>query len=291
VSTFGITKIVILQSLEKGKDLMTGEILRKYIECEVKLSNSNLPVELVDIENFLEFEDQVLLLIQQASQGIVPLLHIECHGGKDEGLEFSNGSTTSWSDAAELITKLNVATQCNLFVAFSCCYGAHFFTQISKHVDCAPALIVLGPVESAYPDELLNSMRNFYKVLVSDTDFANAVIALDKQKFVVGGWHLQTAEQWYEKAVLHMLKTECSHIAIDRRARRIHKILKGNGTHKSIGQIKRFLKTKNHDCYGSYFDTYFLIDKVSANRARFESFRIRLKKKVYALKETGKYLL
>ncbi len=291
MSSFDVTKLVIFQSLE-SHEIKTGDDLLKYVENEASCSNSTFPVELVNIENFLQFEIQMRNLLKQASeQGIVPLLHIECHGNKEDGLEFSNGSTTSWSDVAALTADLNAATHCNLFVVFSCCYGAHFLMQLSSHLKRAPALGVLGPFETVYPDEIRKAMFGFYKSLVADNDFANAVTHLKNQNLSSGYWHLEMAEEWYEMTVLSMIKNEYSNDVFEQRAREIFKQNKKRSQYISLGNIKRYFKAKNHDLYGTDFDTYFFIDKNPENRSRFEGSRLRLKNKICALKVTGQYLL
>jgi hypothetical protein len=291
MSNFVISEIVILQSLE-DQELKTGDILYSFIEREINLSGLLLPIKLYNVGNFLEFEQRIRFLVQQASVSrSVPFLHIECHGDLDDGLLFRNGSSTPWGDVALLIAELNAATGCNLVVAFSCCYGAHFLGEIKDHVERAPALCVIGPVEAVYPDELLNSMRNFYRNLVSDRDFASSALILSSQRLTSGGWHLQTAESWYEKTIIGLIKNMCTLKQTEIRVRRLHREGKQRGVHKSLGSIKRYLKAKNHEFYASHFDRYFMIDRFPSNRDRFERSRIRLKEKIHALKTSGMYLL
>jgi hypothetical protein len=129
---FRFSKIIIIESLEVN-EIRTGEMLSQFIEGEARHNNLNIKVELHKVSHTMAF----VKLLEQIkadiiSKGEIPLLHIECHGHPEDGLEFENSSLFSWESLSESLSLLNAATKFNLFVILSACFGGHLLKQVSS---------------------------------------------------------------------------------------------------------------------------------------------------------------
>ncbi|RXS79829.1 hypothetical protein [Burkholderia pseudomallei] len=64
------------------------------------------------------------IIAQWAVAGIMPVIHIECHGSADAGLEIGDaGDVMDWTTLASLLTPINAACRGNLGVVMGVCEG------------------------------------------------------------------------------------------------------------------------------------------------------------------------
>jgi hypothetical protein len=237
---------------------------------------SDVPVELSLCGYAKEFVEVVEKLIKEDSLGSIPLLHIECHGIKEKGLEFSNGSELPWADVAELLTRLNRACNFNLFALFSACFGAYFLGEMHA-TRVMPCYAIVAPTEEADPSELLRGFRKFYSVLLSELDAGKATSAIERENLQNGRWFGQTAELWFERVLLGYVETHCTCREMKRRPMEMYHLSKDNGYGKTVGQIRRQLTSYNKDnLLRIYFEKHFDTIKFPKNINRFSAARDRL---------------
>lgn len=286
-----LTKIVIIQSLEPH-EFKTGKNLSEFIEAEVSEYNLKIPVELINCENRLEFLEILGRLSTEAkTTGEKPLVHVECHGSIQEGLEFENGSTLTWPEVASALLELNLACRFNLFAAFSACFGGHFLSQMEA-VQPSPCWCIVAPTEKVDPGELLSGFRTFYSTFLQHTDVGVAVAELRKTRLSTGHWFGQVAELWFEQVVISYIERHCTVEAARVRAKKLYRKLKRTGITKSIGNIMR--TSRQHHIEGlleKYFAIYFSTAEIPENIQRFEAARARLDLKLRKLRDTNKYNL
>ena len=144
--------------------------------------------------------DQALLkslTLESRTTASIPLLHVECHGDKHEGLEFENGSLLTWSDLSAALVELNRATGLNLLAVFSACYGAYFLSRLSS-VEPTPCYAMFAPTEEIDPAEILQTFRDFYRVLFESGDAGAAVGGALHGKDSSGQWLAQRADRLAE---------------------------------------------------------------------------------------------
>jgi hypothetical protein len=276
LSGFTFNRIVIVQSLEPS-ETETGRILSEFISGNQNLADTNLPIQVINCGYAAEFLEIVQQLTTEAAVGNVPLLHVECHGDLESGLEFENGSTLSWELVAAALLPLNVASKFNLLSVFSACFGAHFLGQMGA-IEAAPCWCMIAPTETVDPGEILAGFRAFYSVLFRDRDMGSAVSAIAKCKLSRGRWLWEPAEVWFEKLITGYVEVHCNKSAARKRAKIIYRQLKEQGQQKGIGALLRILRAINRDSLlGHYFDTYFIIDQVPGNTRRFENLRQRVR--------------
>lgn len=115
-------QILIVDSLPEGQ-LNTADRLFADAQDWARVIGDVPHIASVRVSSSGAFLDLLAQLAQQASrEPYVPLLHIECHGGKG-GLEFADGSWLTWDDMNPAFVNLNVATRLNLITVVAACHG------------------------------------------------------------------------------------------------------------------------------------------------------------------------
>lgn len=288
---FSFTKIVIIQSLEPN-EIKTGRMNCEYVSAQISESNINIPVEVINCSNYLEFLQILTYLETEASsKGEIPLLHVECHGDPEDGLEFENGSTLSWLDLSAALTRLNRACRFNLLAVFSACFGGYFLSQMGA-INPAPCWCMIAPTKTIDPGEILRVFRIFYFTLFRESDVGKALSEISKMQMSDGRWFGQTAELWFERLVVGYIENHCTLTAVNERAKKMYRQLRNEGKHQSIGSLTRMLRQRNRQSLlHDYFDRYFMTKEVPENNLRFNSTKQRLEFKLSELRNSDKYVL
>jgi hypothetical protein len=95
---------------------------------------------------------------------MVPVLHLESHGGED-GLAPSRPphiECLPWGDLTEPLQELNMATRCNLIVVVAACVG-FAGVQALQRGPRAPAVALVGPDDEVTPSKLLAGAKELYR--------------------------------------------------------------------------------------------------------------------------------
>ncbi|RKP50675.1 hypothetical protein D7S89_06185 [Trinickia fusca] len=276
---FTFTKIVIIQSLEPD-ERQTGAILRDYLAGLNSQRDQPVPIEFVLCESVVHFREIILRLVDECKSGEIPLLHVECHGDENDGLQFENGSELAWRDAAELLRQLNIACEYNLFASFAACFGAYFLGAIAAY-STSPCYAMLAPTGPVYPDEIETGFKQFYADLFQTWDAGISVRRLQRRRLVNGRWFAETAESWFERVVIDYVRVHCTHKALKKRIRKIYREALAAGKRQSIGYLKRMAIRRNKRTYlGDYFMEFFAIAQIPDNRGRFLALFNRMKRRL-----------
>ncbi len=290
LSGFRFSKIVIIQSLNLEDSLLTGDELYKFVLGLTTQLVNPVPVELHNVQSASEF---ISLLAQQESEAIknhqTPVLQIECHGSKQHGLEFADGSSLTWRNVSDALLRVNVATKFNLLAIFSACFGAYFLSQMGAVKPC-PCWCMVAPTEKIHDYEILEALRVFYRHFLEKSDVGVAVSKITRIRTHSGQWLGKPAEAWFDEQVDAYLRSHCTNEAIEGRQQQIYKTLKTQGERRSKGRIARDIKALHkHSLSGEYFDIFFMTDKIPENKSRFLNARMRLKRKIQEFKNNKQY--
>lgn len=289
-SGFSFDKLVIIQSLG-GTDILTGDILLSYISSICEEKDIGMPVELINCESGSEFLSIINGLVAEAKAGSIPLLHVECHGDPNSGLDFNDGSDLSWENVADALITLNVATRFNLMAVFSACFGFYFVERMGA-IERAPCWCLVAPTSVVYEYEIMEAFRDFYKCLFVTRSVSLAFRSLSKYKLKQGRWICTVAEEWFEKLIVGYIERHCTIRAGDMRIKKYYRYAKSKGLRWSKGHIKRLFSQRNrHNFLNKYFDKYFLMREIPENSIRFKEARVRINKRLLELRSTKKYYI
>jgi len=286
-----VSEIVIVQALDTPHEVATGQILHGYIEHLLSQNPVGLRLRFVEIEHAAQFVAFVSELAADAARGRIPLLHVECHGDEEHGLQFANGSMLSWDELGRALEPLNRASRFNLITLFSACYGAHSVGQV-EGVEPAPFWFMAAPTAVVDPGELMAGMRAFYRTLIETLDLGQAANALTACKLTHGAWYPVPAQQWYLRIVSGYLETHCTEDATMKRIAGLK--LQGHAVGKDVGpgRLRRVLRAQNRTSFtGRYFDIFFMVNDLPENATRFQAVKVEVEASILALKKGGRHVL
>jgi hypothetical protein len=271
--SFKLSKLVIIQGLNSD-DEKTGTQLRRYIN-RLRIKNPNVPpVEMFKVKSAQEFLTAVHELTRNAElYNEHPALQIETHGLRDrKGLGFPDGSSLCWHEMAPSLAALNKATNFNLLVCMSACFGVHSLSFVHPH-EPSPCYVLIGPSHEAYPKELLGGFKAFYEELLTTLDCSAAVEKLRSNKMIEGDFTSVTAAEWFFKLADGYLRNLCTKEVLQVRASKIVEQYEREGSTRDFGSVERL----GHDFANSFLDrtyeTFFMLNDIAENRIRFkESF-------------------
>lgn len=263
------SRIVIIQSLPAA-DSPTGRQLRDAIEPAAQF-NHRIPVEFIDARTANDFW-AALEKIRNTTDRTqeCPVLHIECHGLTDKtGLSLGDRTALPWAKLGAALTKLNQATQCNLFVTVAACHGAMLMETLDVHAR-APCWGLMGPSDTVGPSDLVGSYSAFFLKLLESKDTAAALCALRDSPECRAHYFFFTAEDMFRK-VFQLYRATCSTKAqMGDRAERLAQICKKHGMPEfAEGTIGSYLYEAEHDVLNRFFTQFFFVDHFQENRLRF----------------------
>lgn len=111
-----------------------------------------------------------------AQNGMVPVLHLESHGG-DDGITPSrppHNECITWEELTEPLQGLNLATRCNLVVVMAACRG-YAAVQAFQRGPRAAAVALVGPDANVMSSKLLAGTKEFYRRWKADTDMLQEI--------------------------------------------------------------------------------------------------------------------
>lgn len=229
MATALFSKVLIISSLP-ATDNQTAKDLYDWLEALKTSRGWSIQLEYQEIDN------QVLLLSRlefEAAQvertGIVPIIHIEAHGTKDEdGIELKDGSELSWKDLHPALVKLNIATKLNVLLVLGLCSGAHFASHLVPS-DRAPCWLMVGPKTEVEDLHLRDRFKDFYRETLTTGDGTKALNALNEgsEYGEAGAFFSVTAELMFKATYRKYLAELTTDDECKSRAVKIRERLKG----------------------------------------------------------------
>jgi hypothetical protein len=288
---FKFSKYVVVESLKVG-ERKTGREIHDHIRLELAFAGEHWPVEYIQCADASEFRHVLQKLYEDASRGDIPLIHVECHGHIQHGLQFADvGNLMPWEEFAELLQRVNVASGFNLLVCVAACFGAYFAGWISA-VKAAPCRIVIAPDCETLPAELESGFCGFYTTLIRTRDVSPALRVLRAKKLQQGEWFASLAEWHFEQILLGYFRTYCTMEGLDARIAGITEEGRRCGRPwTSQFDLRRDLKRQHQEALDHYFEIFFATRTTPTSAIRFSGLKTELAAKVEALRATGKYLL
>lgn len=286
-----VSELVIVESLEDS-EVKTGAELAAYVSSLECAQDRGLKVRLIECSYASEFVDLIEALAEEASmRQSHPILHVECHGSADGGLQFANGSELTWDRFGDGLRRLNAATGINLITSVSACHGAHLLSAMPPTLP-APCLMMAGPIRAMNPAELMAGFRLFYRNLFDSGDASYAAATLLRSTHPEIAWDAVHAEQWFDQVVAIYIENECTPKAVKRRALALFQQGQREGLRLSMAELKRLLvQTHRQDLDGKFFDRFFMLDEYPHNAERFRNARNQLKARIAELQSKNRHAL
>lgn len=147
------------------RDLQDFQGLYKHLK-EIRVASS------------ARLEEVLVGISEQVKGDWKPILHFECHGSRDSGLEIGDGrDIMAWSTLNSLLTRINSACGGHLGVVMGVCHGNSVLAPISVEIP-TPFYFLAGSDGSPTNDEMEREMPAFYCKLFATLDLSSALQCL-----------------------------------------------------------------------------------------------------------------
>jgi hypothetical protein len=211
------------------------------------------------------FLDLLAQLAQQAARdAYVPLLHIECHG-REEGLEFADGSGLTWDEVKPAVVALNVATRLNLIVVVAACHGGAIAGFVrAEHR--APFWAFLAPKRQISAGDLEAALSAFYQALLMTRSSERAMDALRATPAGQEFWQL-SAQTIYRLIVEGYAERHLTQEAVQQQAERLRARAAAHGAVWSQAQIEAMIRDPG--IFEGFRREFFMVDLYPDHAERF----------------------
>ncbi len=262
MSSNRFNKILVIDSIPED-ETNTAKRLFEDIETYTDAFPDSPFPEYIRIES----GDDLIEVLSQCkelaiSNDIYPMLHIECHGDEN-GFQFADKSILDWPELKEPLTELNIAMKLNLMVAVAACVGAAIVKTVT-FTDRAPFWGMIGPTDTAMPNELETPFRALYQTLISEMSPSKAIAAFEDVAKEGLYWRT-TAQGLFEKAWERYKSEYCTKVALDERLKRMQQ----QAPQYSKKQLKGMLQESEPKSFERFRNTFFMFDKFPENMERF----------------------
>ncbi|MGJ7504376.1 hypothetical protein ACSFBF_28745 [Variovorax sp. ZT5P49] len=268
-----ITKLVVVESLRQS-DIEagghTGEALARDVASALDRAGVLIAVQVLRCAGAEGFREAIAFLTAEAERGEhLPVLHVECHGDEDGGLEFGDGSTLSWNELAEVIRPLNVATELGLIVAVAACFGGHAIAGIDP-LKPAPCFAIIGATEGLWSNELYDGLRDFYVNVLARTTTDEATRTLLDKPLESGQFVVLTVRQWFKEVILGVLDRMASPKAREAQALRQYEQALAEGFDRDLDFWRRHYLETLPVLLANYHREFFMTDRFPTHAQHFQ---------------------
>lgn len=190
-------KIYVIQSLPDF-EIQTGSELFDDIINRRTYEDSSLTAVKIDVTNRDELLDLLnQILIETKQKSIIPYLHIETHGYQ-KGVELKSGDKIEYKDLVEVLRKINIASQNNLFISVGACWGGHIQDVTDIFEPCVFRGFI-GPMDKIQTGNLQLLFTEYFSELLLSQDFDKALQVLYAQNKSEVEFHCYRAESFFDK--------------------------------------------------------------------------------------------
>lgn len=182
VDTLYVNRIIWIRSLA---DCELGPSRRMTEDIAMLEVNGGIKIEENNVDNRQALLSLLEALVNEAENGLRPLLHFDCHGSAEEGLILANGDRLDWEALADALRRINVATANNLVCVFATCFGLHLGKTLSLSKP-TPWYLMIAPEGEVTIQVLEAKMRPFYEAVHASGNITQAhaeIFAPDLQMF------------------------------------------------------------------------------------------------------------
>jgi hypothetical protein len=163
---------------------------RRIIENyeDLVLPNSVFTFEHHDVQTAAEFRSVCADLALKASAGARPLVHLNMHGHLELGVEIgASRELIGWPAIARLLRLINSATNNNLVVLATVCFGMHQIKEFSIN-ELTPVCVMLAPESEIAFGEIESGLSEFLKEVQRAGDLG---AAREKLPPALKYWHCE----------------------------------------------------------------------------------------------------
>jgi hypothetical protein len=167
-----VNSVYIISSLKDG-ELSSGKRLADDLTI-LHVVEKCPPVHFVNAQNIKELYAVFQCIKSDCIKGAKPIVHLEFHGDKENGIKLASGDRESWAWLINRLREINVACNQKLGVVLAACFGLYSIKPI-KIDQKAPFLYLIAPDTEILAGQLDDCMKRFYETLFTTGSIDSAV--------------------------------------------------------------------------------------------------------------------
>lgn len=195
--------------------------------------------------------------------------------------QLRDDAIVAWDIFSEKLWRFNLASQFNLLAVFSCCDGLHQIDALSTDKPC-PFATLVGCEGKLSTQELLNGFQCFYAELMASGQAHRALTALQAQIVQsTAKFRFFSAEYAFLRVASRVLSDNANPMTFEREARFVRafvqKLFARRGIRQSVSlrDAQDAVRASQRITLPQFFETFFAVDKIPGNRARFNYEKLR----------------
>lgn len=198
VETIETNCIVWIYSLPDGELGPTGRILD---DLEMLALSDGMPIMPYQVATRAQLVDLFKAIASQAvKSNLRPILHIDAHGTRDEGLLLApSGERVPWDEILDLLRMVNTATRNNLVAIFALCFGLHAYKEVRLKL-AVPAYLFVAPENEIAVGFLEEQTLQFYRRVCQGGNVTTALretLAKEMQVFHCQGLLFESLSRYF----------------------------------------------------------------------------------------------
>lgn len=197
-----INSIVWIRSLPEGELGPTRRILEDLASQELA---GGFKVFEYEISTRKDFVDLMQSLSEEAVSGLRPILHVDAHGSKQDGLHLSpSKERVTWPELIDCLRGLNEATKNNLVCVLALCFGLQGYKEVSLR-KAVPAYLFSAPEKEVSVGFLESETADFYRLANETSNITSAFTQTLGSRMI--SFHCQGL---FLQALLRYVRAHCS---------------------------------------------------------------------------------
>lgn len=198
--TINVNRIHIISSQSKD-DFQTARRLYEDL-VTLHVAEKSPAIYFNQVANKNELNAVLDSIRRDCILGAIPIIHIECHGGIDNGLELSSGEFASWQWLVNRCREINIACGKNLGVVLAACFGLYAINPIKLDL-LAPFAYLIASDSKVSAGSIDEKMRPFYQKLFENESMESALAVLGDE------FKPFYAEKFLVATLATYIKSEC----------------------------------------------------------------------------------
>lgn len=277
MNKLNFNKVFVIESLDDK--FKTGKLLFDEV-ISIRCKFADIKSDFISVNSAKELENKLLSIKEECNQNnIKPIIHFEIHGKSDGlGLVLKNNNYISYLDLTELLRKINIACQNNLFITLAVCHGAWIMQNVLLSKPC-PFVGIIGSFETILNKDLYLRYTEFYSEFLLSFDFEKSFrILKNVNNDIPSSYRVLNTKDLFIESYTDYINKDTSDEGIKQRLKTIYDGTGGTMIPTHSNKVKKFLfdicfteilKATKQEFYEKHSKHFFMIDSYAINRERF----------------------
>lgn len=171
--TINVNRIYIVSSI-RSDDYQTAKRLHEDL-LALHVANKSPEIHFIQVATVQELQGVLHTIKRDCELGAVPILHIECHGNQDSGLELASGESASWQWFVNRCREINISCGNSLGLVLAACFGLYVIKPIKLDARTPFAYVIASDSEvsaGSIDDKMVPFYRNLFETASMDSALA-----------------------------------------------------------------------------------------------------------------------